>query len=138
VISLHLGRALLSARKSFPQRSTKRYHALATRLPDTMPAGQSVVHIQPYKTTGARREFSNAQSMAQSLPTIYQVLGIHPPTYSRSTVSTPPTMTANPPVTDTTAFDLSPAPQTFDLEGALEVVRYPQMLRRTTLHTNTT
>jgi hypothetical protein len=47
-------------------------------------------------------------------------------------------MTANPPVTDTTAFDLSPAPQTFDLEGALEVVRYPQMLRRTTLHTNTT
>jgi hypothetical protein len=131
VISLHLGHALLSARKGFLQRTTKRYHALATQFPDTMPAGRSVVHIQPNRTIGARRE-SSAQPMAQPLPPISQVLGeMHLPTYSRSTVP-PPTMTANPPTRHTTAFDLSPAPQTFDLDGALEVVRYPEMSRRTT------
>jgi hypothetical protein len=138
VISLRLGRALLSARKSLLQKTTKRYHALAIQLLDTMLAGRPVVHIQPYKTIGAKRE-SVAQPMAQLLPPISQVLGeIYPPTHSRSTVPAPPTMTANPPTRHTTAFDLSSAPQTFDLQGALEVVRYPQMSRRTTLHTNTT
>jgi hypothetical protein len=111
-----------------PENSPLQYHALATQFPDTMLAGRSVVHIQPYKTAGARREVSNAQSMAQSLPPISQVLGeIHPPTYTRSTVSTPPTMTANPPITNTTAFNLSSAPQTFNLKGALKVVRYTQI-----------
>jgi hypothetical protein len=137
-ISLQLGRALLSARKSLLQKTAKRYHALATQLLNTMLACRPVVHIQPYKTMGAKCE-SFAQPMAQPLPPISQVLGEnHPPTYSRSTVPAPLTMTANPPTRHTTAFDLSSAPQTFDLQGALEVVRYPQTSRRTTLHTNTT
>lgn len=47
-------------------------------------------------------------------------------------------MTANLPTRHTTAFVLPSAPQTFDLEGALEVVRCTQMSRRTTLDTDTT
>jgi hypothetical protein len=138
VILLRLGHALISARKSLLPKTTKRYHALATQLLNTMLACRPVVHIQPYKTNGAKCE-SFAQPMAQPLPPISQVLGeVHPQTYSRSTVPAPLTMTANPPIRHTTAFDLSSAPQTFDLQGALEVVRYPQTSRRTTLHTNTT
>jgi len=138
VISLRLGRALLSARQSLFPKPTKRSHALATQLPDNMLAGRPVVHIQPYKSIGAKRELF-AQPMAQPLPPVSQVPGeIHPPTYSRSTIPAPPTVNANPPTRHNTAFDLCSAPQTFDLQGMLEVVRYPQMSRRTTLYTNTT
>jgi hypothetical protein len=138
VISLRLNCALLFAPKGLFQHIIKRYYALATQLPDTMLACRPVVHIQPYKTIGAKRE-SFAQPVAQPLPPISQVLGeIHPPTYSRSTVPVPPTMTANPPTRHTTAFDRSSASQTSNLQGALEVVRPSQISRRTTLHTNTT
>jgi len=138
LILLHLGRALLSARKGFLERTTKRYLALATQFPDIMLACRPVVHIQPYKPMGAKCE-SFAQSMAQPLPPISQVLGeVHSSIYSRSTVPAPPILNANPPTRHTTAFDLSSAPQTFDLQGTLEVVRYPQMSRRIRLHTNIT
>jgi hypothetical protein len=124
-ISLRLGRALLSARRSLPPKTAKRSQILATQLPNTMLASRPVVHIQPYKSIGAKRE-SFAQPMAQPLPPISQVLGeIHPPTYCRATVPAPLTMTANPPTRHTTAFDLSSAPQTFDLEGCARSCEIP-------------
>ena len=130
-------RASLRSQKS-PSKNYQPISRPCHSLLNTMLPCRPVNHIQPYKTMGAQYE-SFAQSMAQPLPPISQVLGeVHPPTYSRSTVPAPPTITANPPTRHTTAFVLSSAPQTFDLQSALEVVRYPQTSRRTTLHTNNT
>jgi hypothetical protein len=64
-----------------------------------------------------------AQLMAQPLPPISQVLReIHPRAYSRSEVSTPPTMTGNPSTGYTTGSNISSVAQTLDLKGALGVV----------------